>query len=175
MKILRACSLLFIFSWAIAGCGEAGTTGAKDSTAAEEETFLPSRTGAGELITATTDHGTDKPTTSCKETVLKILESADAYRTTTSGLEKAVKANGGTGFSLILAGSPRGAADSAMSTSPEYIYDVHESYADRAPRVMGFKFDPASKKLYQEDVVNATWLEVKFDEALLSQFNQRCK
>lgn len=116
-------------------------------------------------------HEVDK---TCIETVFKIIESSKEYKEITDGLENNVKQNGGTGIGFTVYVSPNPITDGALEKGDFYEISLHESYPDRMVNIVSFKFDRHHNKLFVEDVVNADYLEISYDELLLKGFTTAC-
>ncbi len=111
----------------------------------------------------------------CIDAVISIIKSSPSYKAATNGLQKRVIKNGGTGFSFFVDSSPNQERDMANAPSENYALSIHENYLDRSPTVLQFIFKPASKKLYELDVVSGEEKEIPYKKTTLTIFKKVCE
>ena len=114
------------------------------------------------------------PSNYCGALVMEVLRSSSRYKELTSGLQEAVKKNGGK-IVVLLDKSPFPNVDKAMSYSDMYEMQVAENYTDRQVNIAHFNFDPQKNKLYEYDVVRDQYIIAEFDQSLLDNAGEYCK
>jgi len=111
----------------------------------------------------------------CPDIASEIMASSATFKNKTEGLLEAIVKNGGTSYGIELEGSPDPIIDKAPAQSKTYDFNLHETYADRAPVVARFSFDPQSKQLYLYDPVLDSLTPIDFDRRLLRKFDEICQ
>jgi hypothetical protein len=148
---------------------------------------IPQNKKAEEKQTPAEEQSTEKPVLeklvkfehkefkTCESLVTEILKTSPRYKEITKGLDKAVIKNGGSSFGIHLEGTPYPGEGNNQNYSKTYDFTIYEVYPDRQLNTARFSFNPATKKLYEYDIVNEKLIAIDFDRNLLKQYGTVCK
>lgn len=100
------------------------------------------------------------------EFAFEILQSSNEYKADTDGLREAIIANGGTGFTIMLEGSPNGEFDGATQ-SDIYIFALREEYEERSTVTNRYAYNPKNKQLLKYDGAKDEYYQIEFDKSLI--------
>jgi hypothetical protein len=111
----------------------------------------------------------------CNQFAEEILKSSPRYKNLTDGLLQAVRQNGGTSVSIVIEKSPDTTNNKSYEYSANYEMRLAENYPDRQVSIARFVFDPASKELYEYDVIADTLNSIPFEAKLLDDPQKYCR
>ena len=110
----------------------------------------------------------------CLELVTLILESSPKFKAKTKGLNKAIIANGGTSYGIMLERSPNPGKEFSLEYSENYDFNLHESYPDRMQVIDRFSYSPSKQLLYYYDVIEDEMISIDFDRSYLN-YSELCR
>lgn len=96
----------------------------------------------------------------------EILQSSAEYKSDTDGLREAIIANGGSGFTITLEGSPYGELD-GVPQSNRYIFAIQEEYEERTTITKRYSYDPENKQLLKYDAPSGEYYPIQFDRSII--------